>query len=184
VVINTFEVGDKVKIVRHTGHWNAEGLMDNMLGKTGIIKKIGDYGTLVLYGIPDESAIGQGKNDMWWFDKEELELVEKCVNSEKESEENNMGGSDCGCGCCESSARDVDEYKGFKVGDTIKIVRKTDQDDWNDEGLMDPMLGKTVKIAAIDAGTRLFIGLYDKDAVGNAYNDMWWFPEADVEKVE
>lgn len=70
----------------------------------------------------------------------------------------------------------------YKVGDTIKIVKRSD--DWADDGSMEHMLGKVVKIGYIDEEYPPGIGVADAKAVGVSQFDMWWFNEDEVELVK
>ena len=91
----------------------------------------------------------EGAGGMWWLGEDESELVER-----------------------------VDLMK-YKVGDMVRIVRKT-SGEWNLEGLMDHMLGKTAKITSIDArSTSLPIGIRD-----GKEGRTWWFNPSEIELVD
>lgn len=72
---------------------------------------------------------------------------------------------------------DTHEYKPIiYVGDTVKVVRKADPDDWGECWMrfMDHYIGDTFEVLQISEkkGYKLDVG-----------DDWWWFPSESLEKV-
>ena len=70
-----YKVGDKIRIVKKSKDWCDDGDMDHMLGKVVTIAHIDEECDPGI-GVKDNKAVGVSQYDCWWFNEDEVELVE------------------------------------------------------------------------------------------------------------